>query len=71
MNERVKENGRPEPNATDPETAAQPLSAGRHSHRARTGKLKLPRFRGVLGRLGNYVSVVTVSIVASYAIGER
>jgi hypothetical protein len=34
-------------------------------------ELKLPRFRGVFDGFVNYGSVVTTSIIASYAIGER
>jgi hypothetical protein len=33
--------------------------------------LKLPRFRGVFDGFVDYGSVVTTSIMASYAIGER
>jgi hypothetical protein len=36
-----------------------------------TLKLKLPRFRGVFDGFVDYGSVVTTSIMASYAIGER
>jgi uncharacterized membrane-anchored protein len=34
-------------------------------------ELKLPRFGGVFACLGNYGSVVSVSLAASYAIGDR
>jgi hypothetical protein len=34
-------------------------------------RLKLPRFRGVFDGFVDYGSVVTTSIMASYAIGER
>jgi hypothetical protein len=33
--------------------------------------LKLPRLRGVFDGFVDYDSVVTTSIIASYAIGER
>jgi hypothetical protein len=33
--------------------------------------VKLPRFRGVFDGFVDYGSVVTTSIMASYAIGER
>ena len=33
--------------------------------------LKLPRFGGVFVGFGDYVSVATASLAASYAIGER
>jgi hypothetical protein len=34
-------------------------------------ELKLPRFRGVFDGYFDYGSVVTTSIMASYAIGDR
>jgi hypothetical protein len=34
-------------------------------------KLKLPRFRGVFDSYVDYGAVVTMSFIASYAIGER
>jgi hypothetical protein len=36
-----------------------------------SAELKLPRFRGVFDGFVDYGSVVTTSIMASYAIGER
>ena len=44
---------------------------GLHSQRAVGVGLKLPRLCGVFDGFVDYDSVVTTSIIASYAIGER
>jgi hypothetical protein len=48
----------------------QPTLSSR-SAAERSVLLKLPRFRGVFDSYVDYGSVVTTSIMASYAIGER
>jgi hypothetical protein len=58
--------------ATSPTARSRYGSANVSAHcRGAPGGLKLPRFRGVFDGFVNYGSVVTTSIIASYAIGER
>jgi hypothetical protein len=47
------------------------IGAAADSRRAIRACLKLPRFRGVFDGFVDYGSVVAVSMIASYAIGER